>query len=83
MEQTLRVCVQFLLTDINAAHTFLDIAEFTDSADTRKRNQEHALTAYQTVLRLLPRIFPSDDELSALREKLQILEARLLGLGLS
>ena len=82
LEETQRVCAQFLLTDLNAALTFLDIAEFTDSADTRQRNREHALAAYQTVLRLLPRISPSDDGLFALREKLQILKARLLGLGI-
>ena len=82
LEQAHHICAQFLLTDMNVAHTFLDVAEVTESADTRKRNQEHALTAYQTVLRLLPRIAPSDDERSALRERLQILRARLLGMGI-
>lgn len=81
LEQTQRIGVQFLLTDMSAALTFLDVADVTQSPGTRQRNRDHALSAYKTVLRLLSKISPSDDERSALHEKLQVLKNRLLQLG--
>lgn len=81
VEQSHRIGVQFLLTDMNAALTFLDVAEVSESTDVRARNRNHARTAYQTVLRLLPKISPSADERSALEQKLNTLRNRLRRLG--
>jgi hypothetical protein len=46
---------EFLMADLNLAFTFLKIASTSQVADTACRNQENARTAYDTVLRFLPR----------------------------
>jgi len=81
VEESNRVGVQFLLADLTAALTFLDVADATGSWDTRNRNLQNARSAYETVLRLLPRVFPSVEERSALQAKLDQLKKRLLALG--
>lgn len=82
LEQSHRVGVQFLPADMAAAVTFLNVAEVTQSEDSCKRNRQNALSAYQTVVRLLPRVIPSDDEQLILDEKLCELGNRLVELKL-
>ena len=74
--------VQFLPADMAAALTFLNVAEVTQSEDSCKRNRQNALSAYQTVVRLLPRVTPSDEEQLILDEKLCELGNRLVELKL-
>ncbi|HLY40114.1 MAG TPA: hypothetical protein VKR52_02825 [Terracidiphilus sp.] len=81
VEETNRAGVQFLLADLVAALTFLDVADVTDDENTRTRNRHHARLAYETVLKLLPRISPSDEERPELESKLEDLKNRLLALG--
>lgn len=82
MDETNRVGVQFLLTDIAAGQTFLDVSNTTQSKETRERNRRLALTAYQTVERLLPRVTPSEEECEALQRGLAGLRNRLVSLGI-
>ena len=51
LQDSVRCQLDFLLTDIAAAHTFLDVAETTRDADSRTRNVQHARDAYDSVLR--------------------------------
>lgn len=81
MEQSQRIGVQFLIADLTVALTFLDVAEVTNSEDSRRRNQQHARYAYETVLRLLPRVSPSAEERPTLQSKIAELRDRLLALG--
>jgi hypothetical protein len=81
VEQSHRIGVRFLLADIDVALTFLAGADVTRSEDSRKRNRQSALRAYETVTRLLPRLSPSGEEQIALNNKLQELKNRLVALG--
>lgn len=81
LEQAHRAGVQFLLSDLVIGLTFLDVAEVTVSEEIRTRNRRQACVAYETVLRLLPRVSPSEDEWVALEAKLGLLRERLDALG--
>jgi hypothetical protein len=81
VEQSQRIGIQFLFADLTVAHTFLDVAEVTQSEQSRKRNRMNARTAYEMVLHFLPRVSPSDEEYSALEDKLRKLKERLVALG--
>lgn len=82
LEQSHRVGVQFLLADMAAALTFLNVADVTQSEDTRNRNRQNALLAYRTVVRLWHRVTPSDEEQCSLDERLKTLRNRLVALKL-
>ena len=73
--------IQFLIADLSVAHTFLDVAEVTQSEESRKRNRLNARTAYEMVLHFLPRVSPSDEEYPVLENKLRQLKERLIALG--
>lgn len=81
MEESHRVGVQFLLTDVAAALTFLDLAEGTRVEETRNRNRQSALSAYETITGFLQKVSPSPEEKSTLDVKLEELRDRLLALG--
>jgi hypothetical protein len=81
LEQSHRIGVQFLLTDLAAAATFLDVADVTGQEDTRTRNREKARYVYETVLRLMPKVVPSDEERTALEQGLAELKLRLIATG--
>lgn len=82
VEESNRVGVQFLLADLATAVTFLNVADVTQSVESRNRNHQNALSAYQTVMRLLPRVAPSADERDELNGKLDALKSRLAAIGL-
>ena len=81
LEQSQRIGVQFLLADLAAALTFLDVAEVTKWEGTRDRNRQNARAVYDTVLRLLPKLSPSGDERAVLELRLAELKSRLIDLG--
>ena len=81
LEQSQRTAIQFLMADLTVALTFLDVADVTQSEETRRRNRRNALSAYETVLRLLPRVSPTEEERRALDSKIAELRDRLLDLG--
>ena len=76
-----RIAVQFIIAELNVALTFLDVAETTGIEETRSRNEQHARSAYDTVLRLLPRVSPLEEELPTLHAKLAELRDRIHALG--
>jgi hypothetical protein len=82
MEDSQRIGAEFLIADVKVALTFLNVAENTQSEDTRRRNREHAHYGYHTVLRLLPRLSPSAAEWETLQAGLATLKGRLMALGL-
>jgi hypothetical protein len=73
--------VNFLLTDLDLALTFMDISETTHSEETAQRNHNNGRKAYDTVLHLLDRLVPSPSERQAIDAKLAILKTRLQAVG--
>jgi hypothetical protein len=73
--------VSFLLTDLDLAITFMDVADASRIEDTTRRNYTNARTAYDTVLRLLEKLTPSADERQAIDAKLASLKTRLQAVG--
>jgi hypothetical protein len=53
------VGAEFIISDLKLAFTFLDIARTSLVMETVRRNQENARTAYNAVLRFLPRCLPA------------------------
>ena len=78
-----RVCAEFIMTDLELAFAFLDIARTSGVTETGRRNQENASTAYDAVRRFLPRSLPalSAAERQAIENKLGELKSRLEQLG--
>lgn len=83
LRQSNRIGVDFLLTDLDTAHTFLDIADVTEAVRTHSHNHERARGIYLTVQRLLPRVVPEAEEQMRLDEKLSQLKKRLEDAGYS
>jgi hypothetical protein len=81
LEESHRIGVQFLLADLATALTFLDVSEVTELEESRKRNLERARYVYDTVMRLMPKVAPSTEELAALEGKLAELRRRLVATG--
>jgi len=81
MAESNRIGVQFLLADLEVGITFLDVAKVTRVDATRRRNLRSARAAYETVLRLLPRVMPSEEEQKQLNERLAELKSRLSAAG--
>ena len=69
-EQTNHIGVEFLLTELKMASTFLGIAESSDSPDARSRNYDKALEGYRSYLHFLSRVAPKMEEISEL-ERIQ------------
>ena len=74
---------EFIMADLDLAFTFLEIASTSQVADTACRNQENARTAYDMVLRFLPRSIAalSVAERKGVQDKLADLKSRLQELG--
>jgi hypothetical protein len=73
--------VDFLLTDLDTALVFLDIAATSRNQDNIKRNHQNARKAYDTVARLLLTVDPSPRQLSVITQKLGLLKSRLEAVG--
>jgi hypothetical protein len=73
--------VDFLLADLDLALTFMEVAAVSGSEETRKRNQEKAHEACQTVLRLLDTVRPEAPQRAAISQKLALLKERLEKVG--
>ena len=73
--------VSFLLTDLDLAMTFMDVADASRIDETTRRNHTNARTAYNSVLRLLEKLTPNTDERQVIDAKLAILKMRLQAVG--
>jgi hypothetical protein len=72
---------EFLLTDIDTALTFMDIAGTTDKADIRKRNYANAYKAYDAVRRFMQNPAINHGQRETLASKLSLLKSRLQDAG--
>jgi len=81
LEQSHRIGVQFLLADLAAALTFLDVAEVTELEESRTRNRQKARYVYDTVIRLMPKVATSNEERAALEDRVAELKRRLIATG--
>jgi hypothetical protein len=80
-EQTNLLGIDFLMTEIAAGCTFLDVADTTGVEETRIRNRKNAQTAYDTIQRLRSRVTMSPAQLDAFSTRLKTLKRRLLDAG--
>jgi hypothetical protein len=76
-----RTGAAFLLTDLDLAMTFLDLANTSRIAGIVRRNRRNARTAYDSVLRFLPRLVLTAAERQRIEEKLSELKGRLEAVG--
>ena len=73
--------VSFLLTDLDLAMTFMDVADASRIEETTRRNHTNARTAYDTVVHLLEKLTPNADHRQAIDAQLTILKTRLEAIG--
>jgi hypothetical protein len=73
--------VSFLLTDLDLAMTFMDVADASRIDETKRRNHTNARTAYNSVLHLLEKLTPNTDERQVINATLAILKMRLQAVG--
>jgi hypothetical protein len=83
MERANTVGIDFLRTEIHTAETFIQVAETSNSPETRVRNFGKALKGYRAVLQFLPRVVPPPDERTEIGQKLETLKHRLDEAGYS
>lgn len=62
--------VAFVLSDLDLALMFMDIAEVSSIAATKERNHQHARKAYDTVLTSLQQLSPDAQQQAAIDTKL-------------
>jgi hypothetical protein len=72
---------EFLLADLEAALTFLNVAQTSGNAETVIRNHENARHAHDTVARLLQRVTLTADDRQIIEAKLAVLKERLEAVG--
>ena len=68
MDDPDRVGPSFLLTDLEVANTFLDIAD-TAQGERRERNIVNAWTAHNSIMNLASRVGLTDSELFSITER--------------
>jgi hypothetical protein len=72
---------EFLLIDLDVALTLMDVADTTSSEERAQLIHQKARTAYDTVLRLLPKLHLDEAQIKTLDEKLALVRARLIAAG--
>ena len=72
--------LELLMSDLDLALTFLQVAGTSSDTETRERNRQNARKAYDTVLYFLPRLHPTAQERQKIEEKLSILRTHLQAL---
>lgn len=78
---TNEVGIQFLVTELDAAFTFLDVARETASPESRNRNQQHACDAYDTILRMQHKVVMEPEQQQGFQTRLANLKSLLEDLG--
>jgi len=72
---------EFLVTDLDTALTFMDIAESSDNAATKQRNHANARRAHDVVVRLMQNLSLDANQRDVLAQKLALLKSRLQNAG--
>jgi hypothetical protein len=83
MERANSAGIDFVRTEMYTAQTFIQVAETSNSPESRARNFSLALKAYRAILHFLPRVIPSSDERIEIGQKLQNLKHQLDEAGYS
>jgi hypothetical protein len=73
--------VGFLMVELDAALTFLDLADTTTRSDVAHRNRDNAHEAYQTLLRYADRVRMEGVDKANFNERLGRLRTRLCEAG--
>jgi hypothetical protein len=76
-----RGLIEFLLTDLDVALTFMDVADTSEFRSTADRNHQNARNAYDTVVAKLREVTPNPTQKAMLDEKLAALRSRLKAVG--
>jgi len=76
-----RFSVEILITDLDLAFTFLQVARTSKNPETRQRNRENAHKVYDAVHHFLPRLRPTAEERQAIEDKMSSLKIHLQALG--
>lgn len=76
-----QVSTDFLKVDLETALTFTGIALQADNDAKKKRNQQSARKAYDTILKLLRNVEPEEGDAQVLRSNLERLKSELQRLG--
>ena len=76
-ENFAQTLLDFLLSDVDVALTFLDLAENSQDPETARRHFEKALKAYDIVVGKLPTVRPNPEQQTLLNAKLRLLRTRL------
>ncbi|MBV8673351.1 MAG: hypothetical protein JOZ33_07955 [Acidobacteriaceae bacterium] len=76
-ERTNEVTAELLLADAEIAMTFLDLADTTRVPENRIRRRREAAKAYQTILKLLPRVDTTEEQKLTLKGRLDQIHRRL------
>lgn len=77
LDETNRIGVQYLLIEVQTGLTFLNVADTTERAESRARNLQNALKAYQSVQHMLSQVTLLPEEKLALESGMEELKARL------
>jgi len=72
-----RIGIEFILTDLDVAMTFLDVAAASSNSTVVRRNHNNARTAYTAVVNLLERLSLDKSQREQIQLKLDTLKARL------
>lgn len=80
-EESNRIGIDFLLTELDTAFTFLDVAKTTGSPETRVRNRSNAHEAYVIAQRMQTRVVMEPRQKAMFDEKLELLKETLQDLG--
>jgi hypothetical protein len=73
--------VEFLLTDLDLAMTFMDVAHTSHVPGTVCRNHNNARTAYGATVHLLEKLTPDARQRQEINAKLAALKTRLQAVG--
>lgn len=79
--QSNRSGIQFVLTDLDTAISFLDLADGTSNIDHRQRLLANAKKAHDACQRFIPRLTFSASETSIVNRKLRQIRSRLTADG--
>ncbi len=73
--------ISFLNTEVDLAKTFIKMAKEARNRERRKKLRKDARKAYDTVLRFLGKITPSENERAEINAQLAHLKSKLQSLG--
>jgi hypothetical protein len=73
--------IEFLITDLETALVFMDVAQASGDQEVKHRNHTNAHVAYDTVIGFLSKLKPTAAQHQAIDERLTLSKARLEAVG--